>query len=106
MVKPDLPPHLSEWMGKSPRHPLRPLIGLPFSDVRAVLTHIDDLLTVVQDAAPVRWQSKRRDFQGLTGFSGFLNLRAELLVAANLIASGVDFSFGGGKDPQPDLVLT
>lgn len=96
------------WVGDSVAHPLRELLDAADAgsvQAAAVCAAWDDLLVQVEQAAPNRWQGKRKEFRQQTSYSETLSERSELLLAAGLVRAGVQFEFGRPGQPQPDLVL-
>jgi hypothetical protein len=71
---------------------------LTFDEAEAVLQTLDNV-------HPLRIERKRRDFRRLDTDQALSSMRAELLFAAYLARHEVRFDFGGGDQPQPDLVL-
>jgi hypothetical protein len=70
------------------------------------------IVTTIEDAAPTRWQSKRRDFRDLSkikdedaAWEQFRRARTELAVAAAVITAGISCEFGIPGRANPDLVL-
>lgn len=91
-------PHVNLWLdGAASDHPLVQ------SDVDAlVYDALENILAPIEDAAPLRIARKRDAFRSLRSSQGFLEQRAELLVASMLARAKVSFDFA--KD-HPDLLI-
>jgi hypothetical protein len=99
-------PTLSSWMPNAATdHPLCAVIRDADAGYSDVIDAFEKLVASVESASPTRWQSKRRDFRRLRTERQLLEMRAELVLAARLVNSGVDFAFGEHNVPSPDLVL-
>jgi hypothetical protein len=81
------------------------LLDDPDEPARPFLDALDEILGLVECAAPLRWQSKRKAFRRLDSEEALLNLRSELAVASALVRGAVEFSFGDPARSNPDLVL-
>lgn len=107
-------PALSAWMAKArPDHPLRELLegaepgDHPSSYRRTILAAFDDIISALEQAAPLRLGEVRGDFQKARSGDDLLIVRAEMVAGAMLAQAGVGFDFGDRRKglPQPDLVL-
>lgn len=109
-------PVLRRWMGDTPGHPLRSQIERPSrypGVVRAwwrdpVLTTVEEMLVILEQARPVGLESIARTFRTFDdpswdGMEKFLQHRAELVIASLLAESGVPFRFN--TTAGPDLLL-
>ncbi|MCX4481553.1 hypothetical protein OOK44_34805 [Streptomyces cellulosae] len=111
-------PVLRRWLDGASSHPLRWYFeyrrpGLHPSVVVAwwnnpILVAVEQTLTILETAAPVGLDGKRRDFRAFTDMSGagmqfFRTHLAELTVGSHLAQAGVPFRFNTADGP--DLLL-
>lgn len=99
-------PTLSSWMtGTSHGHPLRLFAAEPDAGSEVILDAFEDLIAPLEALAPLRWEGKRRTFRSLRADHEFLELRAELVIAAKLTRASAGFEFGDTSTLNPDFVL-
>jgi hypothetical protein len=89
---------LTSWMaGVRPGHPLNEAwMWPPFLDA------MDEIITSLEVAQPLRLSRKRAAFRALQSFDAVLEQRAELVVGALLARAGIPFEFAAD---HPDLVF-
>lgn len=68
-----------------------------------VLTTVDEMLSLLDSAAPLRLGSKRTAFRKVNTVENYRGLRAELAIGAYVAESGLHFDLGG--DSEPDFVM-
>ena len=89
-------PVLSDWTGPSRGHPLNS------DDVpEQALVSFETLIMTVAEAAPMRWEGRRRDFRRPNNDTNLWAARVELVVAGALIQTGAHIEF---RD-RPDIVV-
>jgi len=66
----------------------------------AYAAELDELFGTVSQAAPTRWEGRRRDFRSLSSDSELRSAYLEIVVAATLIKGGVAMEFR----ERPDIV--
>lgn len=111
-------PVLRRWLDAAKPHPLRWYFeyrrpGLHPGVIAAwwnnpILVAVEQTLTILETAAPVGLDGKRRDFRTFTDMSGagmqfFRTHLAELTIASHLAQAGVPFRFNTAEGP--DLLL-
>jgi len=91
--------------GASELHPLRPLLQVDEPFVAGWLSTLDRILQQLDAQSPDRIKNKRREFCDLRTEQGFLEWRAEIVVAVKIGRAGLSFAFGDSSMPNPDLVI-
>lgn len=103
----------ARWMAAAPAaHPLRDWIAAdpgradPGSLTNVTLAAFDDIIAVLEAAAPSRLGAVRGDFQRAKTLNDVLIVRAEMVAGAKLARAGIGFVFGKrGGAPEPDIVI-
>ncbi len=105
-------PSLRSWLeGASEFHPWVECLNEKVPPT-SILSPLESICSTLDTSTPPpnRLNRKRRDFKNDIVEENVLNLRIELLVAANLIWNGISFEFGGEGEPDfkienPDMPL-
>lgn len=87
--------HLVDWIG-SEEHPLSDA-GVPAE----TLEDFERVIRPIVEKAPLRWESRRRDFRALKRDDQLWDQYVELVIASNIAVAGIEFEY----QDFPDLVL-
>lgn len=94
-------PALSGWMiGAPAAHPLLQVIeevtksGAADSAGLVILAAFDDIIAILETAAPDRLATERKDLRQARTFDDLFIVRAELVAAAKLARANIPFDFG------------
>lgn len=69
------------------------------------LDGLEELLSALEEAEPLRLSGKRREFRSLSSRDRWNDLRSELLVAHWVVQQGIRMEFGAPGQPNPDIIL-